>query len=114
MNIQNVKTEGLNQMQTKDALNFLNTLLTNKNFTGEKTVCTGLHLVITDKKFPKMDNVTLLVQTFDGKNEEGKYFYLTQSRGNDSNTSNCVMVEETDKESWLREAYFIKRYNELV
>ena len=114
MEIQNVNTQGLEALQTIDALTFLNTLITNKNFTTAKKVYTGLSSVIKDKKFPKMDNVTLLVQTFGDTKEEEKYFIVTQSRGNDSRTSNPVAVQELAQEDWRLEAHFIQRYNSLV
>ena len=114
MEISNVNTQGLETMQTKDALTFLNTLLSNKNFTKAAKVYTGLSSVITDKKFPKMDNVTLLVQTFGERKADEKYFILTQSRGNDCRTSNSIVVNEISQEDWRLEAHFIQRYNSLV
>lgn len=71
MNISNIDTKGLLNLNTKDSLNFLNTLLTNKNFSAVEKVFTGLSTVIKDKNFPLMDNITLLVQTFNGTEGDG-------------------------------------------
>ncbi|MES2287247.1 MAG: hypothetical protein V4547_16265 [Bacteroidota bacterium] len=114
MDFQNVNTNGISKMQTIDALNFLKTLTTKKQFTEAKTVHTGLFSAIVDKKNSLMTNVTLLVQTFGYKNEDGKFFVLTQARGTDFGCSNGIVTEETDKDSWRMEAHFIKRFNELT
>jgi len=114
MTTSNVMTDGLTKMQTIDALNFLTFLLDKSQFKNAKHVHTGLFSAIVDKKNAMMTRVTLLVQTFDGTDENGKYFILTQDRATAFGTSNGIRLEETDQQSWIMEAHFIKRFNELV
>jgi len=114
MTTSNINTDGLTKMQTIDALNFLTFLLDKSQFKNAKNIFTGFFSAIVDKKNPMMTKVTLLVQTFDGEDENGKYFILTQDRATAFGSSNGIRLEETDRDSWLMEAHFIKRFNELV
>jgi len=113
MTLSNINTSGLETMNTKDCLSFLNAILSDKRLKDAKQIFTGNnHIKVVDKKFEKMSNITLLVQAFDGT-PEGEYYILTQSVGTDYSCSNAVIIKNVTPEEWRDEAMFIKRYNEL-
>lgn len=114
--MKNLNLKAIETLPTKDALAFVNHLL--EEFHSFSKVYTVNHLTVTDKEFPKMEKVMVLVQAFTAvksgqETPEEQNFTLTLSRGKDWSCSNGVNATKMSKAGFQEEAYAFMRIKEL-
>lgn len=109
MSFQNIKTDAIEKMTTKDAISFLNAIV--NKFPKADRIFTNNTISFVDKKFPKMFKVELTLQVFEGKKETR--YIAKLSRGIDWRCSNLIFFIEVCPEDFNTELQIQKRFNEI-
>lgn len=110
MKIQNLQTDALETMTTKDALFFTSSIL--KHIKADK-IFTNNFIEYTDKTNDKMLIIELTLQAFKEDKTETRY-KATFLRAKNLSCMNGITYEELSKEDFKAELVFQKRFNSIT
>ena len=111
MTIQNINTDTIEKMETKDALLLVSSLLKKFNKASRVYVCNFISYA--DKKFEKMTIVEIAIQVFDNEKTQRR-FVGKINRATDWNCSNGISFTEVNEDEFTDVLKFQKKFNEIV
>lgn len=111
MTIQNINTDTIEKMETKDALLLVSSLLEKFNKAHRIYACNFISY--TDKKFEKMTNIEITIQVFDDEKTQRRFIGKI-NRATNWDCSNGVSFTEVNEDEFTDALKFQKKFNEIV